>query len=81
MTVYEVVNEAVRELVLGVTERTMTGLIASHRFHRPGRLEDWHGELCYRSVEFALTPPEATEYLRRHAERRCREGWRVYCLS
>lgn len=81
LTVYEVVNETFRELVVGVTERTMAGLIASHRFHRPEPLAGWLGQPRYCSVEFGLTRQEAVEYARRWAQTRSREGWRVSSLS
>jgi hypothetical protein len=81
LTVYEVVNERSGELLVGITERTMAVLIASHRFYRPGPVRRWDAEPRYRSVEFGLTPQDAAAYARRHAEERAREGWRVFCVN
>lgn len=81
LTVYEVVNELSGEMLVGITERTMAALIASHRFYRPGPVRRWDPVPRYLSLEFGLTPQQAAAYARRHADMRAREGWRVFCVN
>lgn len=83
MTVFEAVNETLREVFVGTTDHLFDRLIDEFRACPPRAVAHWSaGErLSFRCVEYAVPNQDAERFIDGYAQSDALKGWKVLRAS
>ena len=78
-TVFEAVNDTIKEIFLGTTDAGMEEVVDQHQASLPERIAHWKPDhrVRYRGVEFMLTAGQARKRVVSYGRAVDRPGWTV----
>lgn len=79
VTVFEIVNDTLREAFVGTTSLPIHELIRQHEAALPKKIAHWdrRHKIQYRSLEFSLSPETARAFIAGYAKSMERMTWRL----
>ena len=80
VTVYEAINETLKEVYVGTTSLFIDQLGARFLTRLPPNVAHWRADhnILYHAVEYAIYRRDAAEFIDRYAKSASLETWRVF---